>query len=54
MLNQIPGATEPLPMIESDHDNYTPEKGRACPARTKEILDLVVKGGEYKPSGLKR
>ena len=52
-LNQIPGPTEPLPMIESEHDNLTPQKGRACPARTGEILDLLVKGGEFKPNGLK-
>ena len=52
-LNQIPGAKETLPMIESEHDNLTPQKGRACPARTKELLDLLVKGGEYKPGGLK-
>ena len=45
-LNQIPGPKEPLPLIESEHDNLTPQKGRACPARTKEILDLLVKGGE--------
>ena len=25
-------------MIESEHDNLTPAKGRACPARTSEIL----------------
>jgi len=52
-LNQIPGPKEPLPMIESEHDNLTPQKGRACPARTREILDLLVKGGEFKPNGLK-
>jgi len=52
-LNQIPGPKEPLPMIESEHDNLTPQKGRACPARTREILDLLVKGDEYKPNGLK-
>ena len=39
-LNQIPGPKEPLPMIESEHNNLTPQKGRACPARTREILDL--------------
>ena len=50
-LNQIPGSKEPLPMIESEHDNFTPQKGRACPARTKEILDLLVKGGDFKPNG---
>jgi hypothetical protein len=48
-LNQISGRKEPLPMIESEHDNLTPQKGRACPARTREILDLLVKGGEFKP-----
>lgn len=52
-LNQVPGPKEPLPMIESEHDNLTPEKGKACPARTREILDLVVKGGEFHPDGLK-
>jgi cephalosporin-C deacetylase-like acetyl esterase len=48
-LNQIPGRKEPLPMIESEHDNLTPQKGRACPARTRELLEILVKGGEYKP-----
>jgi cephalosporin-C deacetylase len=53
MLNQISVPKEPLPMIESDHDNYTPDKGRACPARTRELLDLIVKGSEFKPSGFR-
>ncbi len=53
-LNQISGPKETLPMIESEHDNLTPQKGRACPARTREILDLLVKGGEFKPTGLKQ
>jgi cephalosporin-C deacetylase len=52
MLNQIPGVTEPLLMIESEHDNLTPQKGRACPARTREILDQIVKGGAFKPRRL--
>lgn len=47
MLNQIPGPMEPLPMIESEHDNLTPDKGRACPARTKQIRDELLKGGEF-------
>jgi cephalosporin-C deacetylase len=49
-LNQISGPKETLPMIESEHDNLTPQKGRACPARTREILDLLVKGGEFNPT----
>jgi cephalosporin-C deacetylase len=52
-LNQIGAPVEPLPMIESEHDNLTPQKGRACPARTKELLDLMVKGGEFKPAGIR-
>jgi cephalosporin-C deacetylase-like acetyl esterase len=52
-LNQIPGPKEPLPLIESEHDNLTPQKVRACPARTGEILDLLVKGGKFEPNGLK-
>ena len=52
-LNQISAPTEPLPLIESEHDNLTPQKGRACPARTSEILDTLVKGGEFRPNGLK-
>jgi cephalosporin-C deacetylase len=53
-LNQISVPKEPLPMIESEHDNMTPQKGRACPARTKKLLDILVEGGEFKPSGILR
>jgi len=48
-LNQIPGPKEPLPMIWSDHDNMTPVEGHACPVRTADILDQIVKGGTYTP-----
>jgi cephalosporin-C deacetylase len=53
-LNQIPGPKEPLPMIESEHDNLTPQQERACPARTNEILDLLVQGGQFQPIGLRQ
>ena len=53
-LNQITSPKEPLPMIESEHDNLTPQKGRACPARTKELLDTLVKGGEFHPTGIRQ
>jgi hypothetical protein len=53
VLNQIPGPTEPLPLIESEHDNFTPEKGRACPGRTQQILDSLRAGVPYKPTVLK-
>jgi cephalosporin-C deacetylase len=54
MLNQIPGPVEPLPMIESEHDNLTPAKGRACPTRTNEILSELVRGGIWRPTPLGR
>ena len=49
MVNQVRGPVEPLPMLESEHDNLTPEKGRVCPMRTNEILDLLVHGGQFTP-----
>ena len=36
-------------MIESEHDNLTPDKGRACPARVDEILENIVHGGVFTP-----
>lgn len=53
LLNQLSGPKEPLPMIESEHDNLTPDKGRACPARTREIRDSILKGEEFRPNGLR-
>jgi cephalosporin-C deacetylase len=52
-LNQITAPKEPLPMMESEHDNLTPQKGRACPVRSKELLDVLVKGGEFNPNGIR-
>jgi cephalosporin-C deacetylase-like acetyl esterase len=50
MLNQIPGPKEPVPVIDSEHDNYTYAKMEPCHRRTAEILDLLVKGGVYTPA----
>jgi cephalosporin-C deacetylase len=49
MLNQIQGPVEPLPMIDSEHDNLTPDKARPCTIRTTEILDQIVHGGTFTP-----
>jgi hypothetical protein len=38
-----------VPVIDSEHDNYTYMKMEPCHARTKELLDLLVKGGVYTP-----
>jgi cephalosporin-C deacetylase-like acetyl esterase len=53
-LNQIPGPVEAVPMIESEHDNLTPDKVRACSTRTTEILDVMVHGGAFTPRPLTR
>jgi cephalosporin-C deacetylase len=53
MLNQIPVPKEPLPLIESEHDNMTPQKAQAYRARSKELLDLLVQGGKFEPNALK-
>ena len=52
-LNQIPVPKEPLPLIESEHDNMTPQKAAAFRARQKELLDLLVKGGKFEPREIK-
>ena len=48
-LNQIPVPKEPLPMIESEHNNLTPQKEQNWDARSKELLEILVNGGEFKP-----
>jgi cephalosporin-C deacetylase-like acetyl esterase len=48
-LNQIPVPKEPLPMIESEHNNLTPQKELSWDARSKEVLELLRAGGEFKP-----
>jgi cephalosporin-C deacetylase-like acetyl esterase len=52
MLNQVSGPTEPFPMIDSEHDNFTPLKAHPCSVRSKEILDVLVKGGDYLPKAI--
>ena len=52
-LNQIPGPKEPLPMIESEHNNLTPQKEQNWDARSKEVLGILLKGGEFSPAEFK-
>jgi cephalosporin-C deacetylase-like acetyl esterase len=49
-VNQIPGPKEVIPMIESDHNNKTPQKQGAWDARSKEVLNLILNGGTFKPN----
>ncbi|MES2178250.1 MAG: acetylxylan esterase [Gemmatimonadota bacterium] len=51
-FNQIPGAKELIPMIDSDHNHITPEKQGQWNARSKEILDLIRTGGTFVPKSL--
>jgi cephalosporin-C deacetylase-like acetyl esterase len=52
-LNQIPVAKEPLPMIESEHNNLTPQKEQDWDARSSELLGILLKGGKFTPNELK-
>jgi cephalosporin-C deacetylase-like acetyl esterase len=52
-LNQIPVPKEALPMIESEHNNLTPQKELNWDARSKEVLEILRNGGEFKPRDLK-
>jgi cephalosporin-C deacetylase len=45
-VNQIPGPKEVVPMVESAHNNITPQKQGAYNARYKEVLRQILNGGE--------
>ncbi len=48
-VNQIPAPVEVIPMVESDHNNRTPDKQGALLSRIKEVLHALVGGGEFAP-----
>jgi cephalosporin-C deacetylase len=48
-LNQIPGPKEAVPMVESDHNNRTPQKQGDYTSRSRQVMELLLKGGEFKP-----
>jgi cephalosporin-C deacetylase-like acetyl esterase len=52
-LNQIPVAKEALPMIESEHNNLTPQLEQNWDARSTELLGILLKGGKFTPNELK-
>jgi cephalosporin-C deacetylase len=49
-VNQIAGPKEVIPMIESAHNNLTPEKQVAWNSRSKEVLNLIQTGRDFKPN----
>ncbi len=48
-LDQISGAKEAIPMIESDHNNLTPQKQGAWESRWREVLAALVAGKAFEP-----
>jgi cephalosporin-C deacetylase len=54
-LDEIPGPKEAVPMIESEHNNLTPDKQDAWLHRSEEVLATIVHGGRFVPyEGLTR
>ena len=49
-IDQVPGPKEVIPMVESDHNNITPEKQGAWLSRSKEVLDMLLHGGVFAPN----
>jgi cephalosporin-C deacetylase-like acetyl esterase len=49
-LDEISGPKEAVPMIESEHNNYTPDKQDAWLKRSEEILATLVHGGRFLPN----
>lgn len=49
-VDQIPGPKEVIPMVESNHNNLTPEKQGAWVARSKEVLGILLSGQPFVPA----
>ncbi|SRR5579871_60030 len=49
-MNQVHAPVEVIPMIESDHNNRTPDKQMAWQSRSKEALQLLLTGGTFQPN----
>jgi cephalosporin-C deacetylase-like acetyl esterase/lysophospholipase L1-like esterase len=48
-LNQIPAPKEAIPLVQSDHNNYTPEKQTAWYQRSEEVLATLLAGRPFHP-----
>jgi cephalosporin-C deacetylase-like acetyl esterase len=49
-FNQMRGPKEMIPMVESDHNNRTPEKQADWERRWREVLGALVRGGTFVPA----
>jgi cephalosporin-C deacetylase len=48
-VNQIAVPHEIIPMTESEHNNYTPDKQAAFQLRSEEVFAILLHGGTYVP-----
>ncbi|MGH8218487.1 MAG: acetylxylan esterase, partial [Steroidobacteraceae bacterium] len=48
-LNQIPAPKEAIPLVQSDHNNYTPQKQAAWFQRSEEVLASLLVGRPFQP-----
>ncbi len=48
-VNQIKAPKEIIPMIDSDHNNYTPDKQGAWLQRSEEVFAVLLHGGKFVP-----
>jgi cephalosporin-C deacetylase-like acetyl esterase len=51
-FDQIAGPKEAIPMVDSNHNNLTPDKIGAFETRSREVLGVILNGGEFKPEDL--
>jgi cephalosporin-C deacetylase-like acetyl esterase len=49
-LDEIPAPKEAVPMIESAHNDITPDKQDAWLKRSEEVLATIVHGGQFVPN----
>ena len=48
-LNRIPAPKEAIPLVQSDHNNYTPQKQAAWFQRSAEVLATLLDGRPFHP-----
>ena len=50
VLNQIPAPKEAVAMVDSDHNNITPDKQGSFQQRSEAVLQTILQGGEFMPN----
>lgn len=49
-VNEIKAPKEIIPMVESEHNNYTPDKQGAFISRSEEVFATLLHGGKFVPN----